>query len=298
MPIRYRHAAIAIGTFLSLQAPCIDRVLASNLGQDNRAESAEQHPERDEFSIPVRIVEPPEEREARHGRDRESDQRERDDLIAQNRAAEASIRSAELAWWQSFWTFFQTLLVAVGTIAIVWTLFETRKAVEAASNTVVVTREIGEAQVRAYLTCNGANYRRSENGIKVSVELTNNGQSPASDIKVRGRIIFPTPAISPKFPFDSITTVSRESHNICGVIPAGGTGETFLTWRDDEISGVPLFDGAHPGRVTGAIYWQDVFDKTQSLRFNLWRVGDEQFLEGERIGRFHAFHDQHEDGEN
>ncbi len=46
--------------------------------------------------------------------------------------------------------FVSNALVLVGTIALIWTLFETRKATRAAIDAVEVTRNIGQTQLRAY----------------------------------------------------------------------------------------------------------------------------------------------------
>lgn len=60
------------------------------------------------------------------------------DLLAQERVA--------------YWTFWISILTAVGLAALLWTLWLTREANRAARDAVDVTRTIGELQLRAHLS--------------------------------------------------------------------------------------------------------------------------------------------------
>ena len=92
------------------------------------------------LGFPVRIIEDDETAEARERSERQSEQREIDDLIAQQRMADATVAMNEAtqsmkraAWW-SFGAVF------VGTLLLIWTLFLTRQANSAAIAAVATNR--------------------------------------------------------------------------------------------------------------------------------------------------------------
>lgn len=152
--------------------------------------TSESHPSQSNtFGIPVRIVEDPIAAESRERRESEAAQREKDDLVAQqgmNAATQAmneATQSMNRAAWWSFGA------IAIGTMLLIWTLFLTRQANRAAQAAVDATREIGEAQVRAYvsfefddLRCDDAGVGRDgDPRVKIVLRgrLVNSGQSPA-----------------------------------------------------------------------------------------------------------------------
>lgn len=84
-------------------------------------------------------------------------------------------------------------LAAVGVSA--WAVFLVKDSLYAtnlalgearASND--ISREIGEAQVRAYITCVGAKYAIGNQAISILLDLKNTGQSPAVNIYISGTI--------------------------------------------------------------------------------------------------------------
>lgn len=80
-------------------------------------------------------------------------------------------------------TFLATLL---GIVCIRDTLIETRRAVKSADDAVKVTREIGQAQVRAYISASNASISMVDTGeIRIHYTLTNTGQSPARNVTFR-----------------------------------------------------------------------------------------------------------------
>ena len=102
------------------------------------------------------------------------------------RAEKDLVAQTEMATW-AFWMLIVTIFVAVvtaGGVYFVWrTLLATKK-------TVTITREIGEAQVRAYLTIeSGTITPEIEDGErivwKIHVGVRNCGQSPARKIKIK-----------------------------------------------------------------------------------------------------------------
>lgn len=153
--------------------------------QANRAQPAEQQSGQQakafEPSIPVRIIESEESARARESRERESNQREKDDLIAQQRMADATeamndaTQSMKNAAWWSFGA------VALGTALLVYTLLLTREANKSAREAVEVTRKIGQAQVRAYISVVSIHGQPIPNhsGTRFTVRIRNTGASPA-----------------------------------------------------------------------------------------------------------------------
>lgn len=79
-----------------------------------------------------------------------------------------------------------TLIALYGLILLRRTWTEAKAATKAAQEAVVVTREIGEAQVRAYLDVKLVNVARADTGIgwAFRVKIRNSGQSPARKILV------------------------------------------------------------------------------------------------------------------
>jgi hypothetical protein len=133
-------------------------LIAGLLQAQEQAESAQDDPAAQQeatqslpIPLPVQIIEDDESANARQRREAETDQRDKDDLVAQqgmNAATQAMNEATQsmkrAAWWS-------VVIVGIGTFLLVWTLCLTRSANKAAQDAVSVTRQIGEAQVRGYL---------------------------------------------------------------------------------------------------------------------------------------------------
>jgi hypothetical protein len=138
------------------------------------------------FSIPVQLIESYEAASSRRREEAERIQREEDSLIAQqsmNTATQAmneASQSMKLSAWVS------NALVGVGTGLLIWTLWLTRSANQAAREAVTVTRQIGQAQVRAYMYVQvveiGWNEQKTEI-LSVSFVIANSGASPAENVQ-------------------------------------------------------------------------------------------------------------------
>lgn len=179
------------------------------------------------------------------------------------------------------WAHLMFIVTGAGVIFIAQTLDATRAAVreakdatKAAQDAVDVTREIGEAQVRAYLTVAHAMIRFEDRTPRLFLTIRNAGQSPARNIRISigidyGRITaannvsFETsipimPGDSPKYPlrlFNQRYSLSFKKK--LGTAPADAK-------RDRRI------------RVFGAIMFNDVFtDDDFPVSFSL-----DAFLDG------------------
>ncbi|MEP3266419.1 MAG: hypothetical protein ABJM86_08825 [Hyphomicrobiales bacterium] len=121
-----------------------------------------------------------------------------------NRAENDLVAQTEMAIW-AFWLLivstFALAFTAIGVWFIYRTLSITRETLtqatlttKAANETVKVTREMGHAQIRAYLSIRNGNYSISGNDIRFDVCLANTGQSPSRrakmSCKIRGNGLF------------------------------------------------------------------------------------------------------------
>ncbi|WP_128290920.1 hypothetical protein [Afifella aestuarii] len=173
-------ATFAIGVILSLSPEAVKCQEQSNY-EGGRSPVAEE-PFVLPLTFPVTIVESDAEREAGDDREKRSEHREIENLVAQRNMERSAHEMVILGRWQ-------TIFLLVGTAAIVWTLFETRKAVKAADDAVIVTREIGQKQTRAYISVRinvVPPLRGSDMTTPVSFDvLTRNfGHSPARNVQV------------------------------------------------------------------------------------------------------------------
>lgn len=103
-----------------------------------------------------------------------------------------------LAQWVMAITGMLALLVSVWAVWLLKrTLEETRKAVEAAYDTVKVTRELGQTQIRAYLAFNNLSWNVAVDAEKKRIigvvfypKIRNTGASPAFITKIYNQIIY------------------------------------------------------------------------------------------------------------
>lgn len=77
-----------------------------------------------------------------------------------------------------------TVLSFIAVILLNNTLKETREAVGAADDAVKVTREIGEAQARAYITIAQASITFFKNNFDLHISFENSGRSPSLNLDV------------------------------------------------------------------------------------------------------------------
>ncbi|MHB0952583.1 MAG: hypothetical protein ACYC10_11695 [Allorhizobium sp.] len=150
--------------------------------QADRSGGAEQsEPYTLPFSVPVKIVEEDAEANARQRQEAEAGEREKRDLVAQEgmNAATQEINAATQA--MAAYAYWSTVLVGVGTVLLFVTLFLTMQATRAARDAVSVTREIGEAQTRAYLEFHEVSATVTDDGSAILIKgsVLNSGNSPA-----------------------------------------------------------------------------------------------------------------------
>lgn len=205
-------------------------------------------------------------------------------------------------------TYAQWIMATFGIFATfasmwaVWLLFltlrETRRAVDAAESTARETSRIGQAQVRAYLTCAGGTFITRRDMISLCIRLVNFGQSPAKSCKIVAVLSALRSAEMPKNPLgiNSFRTPLNSAGEIIAV-PTGTEGAvTYLLKLSMGESRDDIFSAMHELRwnffADCQIEWIDVFDEVQSLNFYLTLHGDDDFKEVDgvtlRTGKLNA----------
>lgn len=177
MSRNYWIAILAFGLALLLEGQGNAQEEQEQSEQSREAPQADQEP----FSIPVRILEPEREEQTRQRREQEADQRQIEDLRAQQGMDE----STRVMKWAAIW---QTVFIFIGTIAVVWTLRlmvqankAAIKAAEASEQAVRITRESYEAQLRAYLSFKFTQVEGSTEARpgRLVTTIKNHGNTPA-----------------------------------------------------------------------------------------------------------------------
>lgn len=140
---RARIAGIALGLAFS-GSPLYVQAQVGESDEQRQSAPEQNLPQDPRWTLPVEIVEDQAEAEARKRREERAEQRELDELAAQQGMDESTEKMADYA-------LYQTILIAIGTGALIYTLYLTRQANRAAVEAVKVTREIGQVQARAYV---------------------------------------------------------------------------------------------------------------------------------------------------
>lgn len=259
---------------------------AQEQAETSQATEKERGQQTDTFSpsIPVRIIESEESSRSREGRERESDQREEDDLIAQQRMADATeaMNDATQSMNRAAWV--SAFFVALGTGLLVWTLWLTRQANRSAQAAVRVAKETGRDQMRAYVDVGDVTfYWGSESRDKPSfhLALVNHGQTPAKWFEVRqGFLVFEHAKESPVPPsFDDFALPEKFGDRWHGLSPGGPDGKTTSgpkiihpdilkeCWRREPGAwGIPP-DNTHGIIVYGEIRYCTIFDEIYRSQF-------------------------------
>lgn len=176
-------AGVAIGLAISGSALCVQAQVGEGEGQ--RETTHQESPAGDApWTFPVEIIEDETETDARQRREQRAEQREIEDLIAQQGMDNATQRMADISEHQ-------TLLILVGTVLLFATLLLTLqanraavRAAKAAEGTVEVTRDIARRQLRAYVGTELTVLKDLAAGKcpEMRIIIKNFGQTPAYDI--------------------------------------------------------------------------------------------------------------------
>ncbi len=165
----------------------------------------------------------------------------------------------------------------ISVVALVWlkrTWDQTRRGADAAWAAIDETRRIGRAQVRAYLSGEGGRFKVEPAVVRVEIDVRNAGQSPASEIKVRGSAY----AYIPKntggaFTLDPMPKRCSVDEQNGPIISAGGLKPVFLLFPSEGF-GLEEIDVSDQIRFVSAkctITWRDVFRGQGEITISLWR---------------------------
>jgi len=232
--------------------------------------------------------------------DHRQEERDKADLQAQE----------DMAFWAKgmFWATCVTVIVTLVGLALIGrTLHHTKRAAnyasdmvdeakaatKAARDAVDVTRQIGQAQVRAYVSCSGGTYKLSPENFECMPMLVNSGQSPATQIKMSARLVMTV--LEPKLD----TLASDTDSGICGAIPARGQTAGLIMWGRRNL-GLNLFELLqHKGlsfEIICRVSWTDVFGDPQAAKFSLSPIIDFALIkrptDPERSGEMTVFNNR------
>lgn len=192
--------------------------------------------------FPVQIIEDDEAANARERREEEAREHEKEDLAAQqgmNIATQAMNEATQRMAWYSLGS---TILVALGTALLLWTLLLTRQAnqaaarsVHAAEDSIDVARETWLNQLRPWIvavvphpyitqdsTINGEVRKQAQMAI---VEWRNTGQSPAINAHVRVK----ARTVEHGQEFEPFNWPEVQADSVVGPGMSFFTGEVFLS---------------------------------------------------------------------
>ena len=150
------------------------------------------------------------------------------------------------------------------------TLEEASKTAEAAKETVVVTREMGQAQTRAYLSIKSAKFTIQKDAILYRVKIENSGQTPAYDVQIDGECIVNTGKENP----DGSVHIKSQTVPLEGgsapVIGGKSTEKGVVGGIAKDTSKISyIVQHADKSSAILNVSWRDVFDRTTSERFVL-----------------------------
>jgi hypothetical protein len=185
-----------------------------------------------------------------------------------------------------FWTKFAAIITSIGLIAIVWTLVETRKAVKAADDAVIVTRDMAHRELRAYLQVGSV---RIENFFpdkepKAYFSFLNVGKTPAYAVQIKA---------STAIVRDKRSSLRFGPNDNFGTKFEIGAGRKYVSgWKFNAIpkSAYERFEGgAWDFLIYGVAVYRDAFKRTRRVVF-LFELDRDRLVDG--VGHFN-FGDRH-----
>ncbi|WP_428249184.1 hypothetical protein [Ferrovibrio sp.] len=221
--------------------------------------------------------------------DKSSDYHDALDLEAQWAAAAAGERMARLAVWQ-------LVFGGLGIVAVGWSLYYTRKALElsrksadAAEESIAVARESAERELRAYLSMTPNKLGGLYEGGTVSIEFkpVNHGQSPA----FRMRHVFEIRTLSLPLPDDFIfEEPTRIIDNHITIFPNVDTNKTWFNAKATTTQGeLEEIRNKRAGLFCwGTTFYEDIFGKQRTVNFRVYFTGQnvadsqKQYHEGKK----------------
>ena len=164
----------------------------------------------------------------------------------------------DMAVWTfgMLWVSIAMLFVTgLGVTYVALTLEEARAATVAATSAANITREIGQKQVRAYLSVEKVTANFTDGAVEFRVYITNSGNSPAIDVAIKGRaFVTMMPNESGRVAPQQSMEVNREIHDIS----AKSKGLGWWSFNiDTEKAGYTV--GWLFVQINGIVYCKTVF---------------------------------------
>jgi hypothetical protein len=159
------------------------------------------------------------------------------------------------------------------------------RAAKAAENSVLTSRQVGESQVRAYLSCEGGTYTLFDSWLTVEVRIRNHGQSPAIWTEIKAQVVTQT---IPGLRYER----SEPFTNAGPAVPAGREGTIILVFLagqmgEDALESISREIGRFD--VRGVISWRDVFEEIHRQDFVLEIKPDAPSSKGKRTGEMVSY---------
>lgn len=194
MAARFNHlrylviavAALCVATWLSLPANSQETQQGSRQGQ---GQTGENQPDFPSWAFPVEIIERQTNAQARETREERAEQRELEDLAAQQRMDEATRKMADYAAYQ-------TILVAVGTSLLfgtLWLTFQANKAATVAATESIKATKIMRVDQRAWVDIQvdgvALDIRNGLLVVEVVYSAKNHGRTPATEVECAVKVL-------------------------------------------------------------------------------------------------------------
>jgi hypothetical protein len=193
-----------------------------------------------------------------------------EDICQQRRMADAAERTLSLGnsqWWLTLASIIASV-VAIGVAA--WASIAAGDAAKAAVESNKIARDIGQAQVSAYLACEDGQFTLGAHSLHGHVNVRNYGQSPAKRVGIK---------------FSLSTQPNWSGGDLMPTYPPGEDIKTFETWVDavqpSETARVTFFwrqadlGESNLRRITSdnfhfvvgcEVVWKTVFPNGRALR--------------------------------
>lgn len=183
---------------------------------------------------------------------------------------EFAARDTYAQWAMAGLAFGATIISVVGVVLIRRTFEETKRTADAAVEANKTAREMGEAQVRAYLHCESAEFTIGVGVVVVHFKLKNTGQSPSTWCRIMGQIVAPNLGDGPPLTYHGLRHVEG------GPISGGATDDLMIFFDARQIPKEKireLFDSKWYLSAECVLAWRDVFNREQTLKFFLVEDG-------------------------
>jgi hypothetical protein len=191
----------------------------------------------------------------------------------------------------SRWALYMWIATMVGIGLVGATLFETRKAAQAAEAVVTVTREMGQRELRAYVTVTDVQLLAFTVGerIRVKVVFKNTGATPAYECTLVTRIRiarFPAPETS----FDYPTLAHNPAKVLIGpdapFSQQSSPPHALTQFEHDEVS-----SGRCALYFWGRLNYRDAFEADRWTTFRSMTGGNRGFRDGGSLSACDAGND-------